>query len=422
MKRFLFTIIGLLIPVLSIAQQIQPPKYEANIEDITMTTQLFKLNTMQQRLKSISIDLYSSGSWTFSDSVKYTYSGTHNQADFTPFEIENFYLLPDFDNMLWLDFDGVLWTNYVQCEQTFDVNGYKQENLFSSWSGADWINYTRYLYEYNAAGQRLNQTIQIWTGVVFENAVHINYTYNANGLEEVNYFNWTGTDFEPSTRKVYAYNGYGQLEYYTQYYWTGLAWENDDRTVYYCDSEGQLEETLHQIWISPAWANNTMNTYTYNTDGFLIENIVLIWDGIAWQNYIRNTAYMDANNVILSTTRDWWDGMLWMDYYRFRFTYEDFDDGTVAVPETNISYAIKIFPNPTQRNVNVLLKSRGEAIGQLEIRDMYGQLVGNMEVALHLGENLLHIDLASMGISTGAYTLSIRTGSKTFVGKLLVTL
>jgi hypothetical protein len=43
-----------------------------------------------------------------------------------------------------------------------------------------------------------------------------------------------------------------------------------------------------------------------------------------------------------------------------------------------------------------------------------------MQVALHLGENLFQIDLQSMGVATGAYTLSIRTGSKTFVGKLLV--
>ena len=69
---------------------------------------------------------------------------------------------------------------------------------------------------------------------------------------------------------------------------------------------------------------------------------------------------------------------------------------------------------------NVLIKSRGDALGQLEIRDVYGQLVSSMQVALHLGENLFQVDLQSMGVATGAYTLSIRTGSKTFVGKLLV--
>jgi hypothetical protein len=117
--------IGLILPVLLFSQEVQPPKIEANIEEIAKTSQLFKFNTIQQRLKSISVDYYFGGVWSFTDSIKYTYSGTHDEGEFSFVDIEGFYLLPDYDNLTWLDFDGVLWANYIRCTQTFDVNGYK---------------------------------------------------------------------------------------------------------------------------------------------------------------------------------------------------------------------------------------------------------------------------------------------------------
>lgn len=420
MKRYLCMMIGLTLPVLLFSQDMQLPKWEANINEMVKTTQLFKTNTIQERLSSIAIDHYSGTNWIFGDSVKYTYSGTHDDAGLSPVDIEKFFTLPDFDNMLWLHFDGVIWANYLQCTQTFDANGYKMENVLAGWSGTDWINSMRYLYSFDSEGRMETQTIQVWSGVVFENATTIEFSYNTYGLEEVNYFNWTGINWEPGNRKVYAYNGNGQLEYFTQYSWTGTDWEYQSRTVYYYTTEGLLEEYLYQFWNISVWTNSSKSTFSYNADGFVVENIRLLWNGSSWENSERITVQLDANNVPEYSIQESWDGFIWVKYYRFRYTYEDYDDGTVAVPESDISYAIKIFPNPAHRNVNVLIKSRGDALGQLEIRDVYRQLVSSMQVALHLGENLFQIDLQSMGVATGAYTLSIRTGSKTFVGKLLV--
>lgn len=420
MKRTIYTIVGLLIPFMLFSQERQLPEFGANIEHaIKNTSAYYKTNVIEHRLKSISVDIYSGGIWTFTDSIVYTYSGVHDHADIDLMKLSNFMLAPEYDEMMWLDYDGVTWVNYAMGTQVFDAEGMVVENEFMVWSGTNWLKNVRYLFTWDAEGRMLQQTNQMWTGSVYENSSKYEYSYGPYGINEKMYYYWSGSTWNNGDKYIYTYNGFGELEYITKLYWDGVNWVNSVRTVYYYNADGLVEEELSQSY-TMGWVNSYRHLFTYNPSGFLTEELEQSWSGGVWENEYRHTAILGENNLPEYTMYEWWDGFVWIDYYRFRYTYEDFDDGTVAVPEMTISYAMKIFPNPAHRNVNVMVKSQVDAIAEMQLRDMTGQLIGRMNVYLNLGENIIPLDLQAMGVMSGEYIVSLRTGSKTFVGKLLV--
>ncbi len=420
MKRTLYTIVGLLIPFMLFSQERQLPEFGANIEQVIKKTPAnYKTDSLGYRLKSISVDYKSGGVWTFSDSILYTYSGVHDHGDIDQMMLNNFIIAPEFDELLWLDFDGLIWVNYAMGTQIFNAEGLAIENQFMIWSGTNWEKDVRYIYTWDAEGRLIQNTFQWWTGSVYENSSLNEYIYGPFGIDERIYYYWSGSDWTNADKDVYTYNGFGELEYITNYYWNGTDWVNDYRIVFYYNPDGLLEEELQQQY-GMGWVNSWRILYTYNASGFLLEELEQTWTGSTWEDAYRHTAILGVDNLPDYVMYEWWDGTVWQDYYRFRYTYEEFDDGTVAIPEMTISYAMKIFPNPAHRNVNVMVKSQVDAIAEMQLRDMTGQLIGRMNVPLNLGENIIPLDLQAMGVMSGEYIVSLRTGSKTFVGKLLV--
>ena len=335
-------------------------------------------------------------------------------------KLYNFMTAPDFSEFTWLEFDGVMWVNYGMGQQSFNAEELPIENEILFWTGTNWVNSSRYIYTWDIESRLTEQISQWWSSGVYENSYRYTYFYGPNGISESYYYYWSGGAWVDGDKYVYSYNGFGELEYTTRLYWNGTNYVNDHRTVFYYNPDGLVEEELYQNYNGFIWEDNDRTLYNYNPDGFLIEELVQWWNGTDWMNNYRYSAILGPNNMPDYTINEFWDGTVWQDYCRFRYTYEEYDDGTVAVPEYNISYAMKIFPNPAQRNVNILVKSQINSSGQLQIRDISGQLVGSMNVALNVGENLFQIDLEAIDLISGEYIISIRTNSKTFIGKLLV--
>ena len=129
---------------------------------------------------------------------------------------------------------------------------------------------------------------------------------------------------------------------------------------------------------------------------------------------LRQTATLSAGGLPESTLWEYWDGYLWLNYYRFIYRYEEYDDGTVAIEEDPVSWAMKIFPNPATDQMSILVRTGIDGYGNLHITDMYGQLVASLNVPLSTGDNLIHLNLDDLGMDAGQYMVVLRSGSKQF--------
>ena len=106
-----------------------------------------------------------------------------------------------------------------------------------------------------------------------------------------------------------------------------------------------------------------------------------------------------------------------INYYRIRQVEKDgnYDFSKTVAINTNISFEVKLFPNPAENSATVSLISEENTIYHYVINDMSGRLIsdGNIEAA----KGIFNAELDFHQLSDGVYVLSLRdaTGKKAFL-------
>lgn len=421
MKRRILVLAVLLIPAFAFTQQRQLiPEGITGTNEISNALKWERTNAPNERLTSFLMEFYNMGVWMASDSVLFEYTGSHghNQFDFIGFQ--NWYLEPDYSAMNWYNYSGTDWENVQQSFQTFDELDYRTSMQMNYWLSGSWEPSYRYLYSNDATGRIVESTFQFWDGSVFEDDHLIEYEYDGDLPFRETVYDWIGSMWEEYSQTVFNYGPDDRLEYVNFYYWMGIGWETDSRDIYSYNADNQLTSIVHQNYTGTDWEDYWKTELKYDAQGRHNQEIEYTWNGTEWLPYFRQTATLSAGGLPESTLWEYWDGYLWLNYYRFIYRYEEYDDGTVAIEEDPVSWAMKIFPNPATDQISILVRTGIDGYGNLHITDMYGQLVASLNVPLSTGDNLIHLNLDDLGMDAGQYMVVLRSGSKQFQAKFLV--
>ena len=143
-------------------------------------------------------------------------------------------------------------------------------------------------------------------------------------------------------------------------------------------------------------------------------------DGLDYQDIITSDHHFVAAGDTDAYREQDNDPMPGENFYRIRFTLAD---GELVFSERKILYfkeisAFEIFPNPTGRQVNLLMKKfRGKEVEVL-IFDGIGEQVYRQHIPA-VDDGILRIELDTM--NPGMYAVSVLHKGKTFTRRLVVT-
>ncbi len=170
---------------------------------------------------------------------------------------------------------------------------------------------------------------------------------------------------------------------------------------------------------STGWSAELFWTATFDKDlvSFAVQRSL---DGVAYQDIISYDHHFVAAGDTDAFREQDSDPMPGENFYRVRFTLAD---GEHVFSERRKLYfkevaAFEIFPNPTGRQVNLLMKKfRGK-----EVEIMIFDGVGNQVYSQHIpnvDDGMMRIELETM--YPGIYSVSVLHGGKTFTRRLVVT-
>ncbi|MCT4623494.1 MAG: PKD domain-containing protein [Schleiferiaceae bacterium] len=93
------------------------------------------------------------------------------------------------------------------------------------------------------------------------------------------------------------------------------------------------------------------------------------------------------------------------------------DPNTISIDEWQSIQEIKLFPNPTNSNLNIEFTSNRRARVKFEIVDLKGSIYSIGEGESQVGENTFQVDLSSL--SKGVYTLIIQDSENIYYEKII---
>ncbi|MBK8563328.1 MAG: T9SS type A sorting domain-containing protein [Saprospiraceae bacterium] len=170
---------------------------------------------------------------------------------------------------------------------------------------------------------------------------------------------------------------------------------------------------------STGWSAELFWTATFDQDlvAFAVQRS---FDGIDYQDIINYDRHFVAAGDTDAYREQDSDPLPGENFYRVRFILAD---GEQVFSERKKLYfkevaAFEIFPNPTGRQVNLLMKKfRGKEV-EVMIFDGVGNQVYQQHIA-NVDEGMLRIELETM--HPGIYSVSILHRGKTFTRRLVVT-
>ncbi len=170
---------------------------------------------------------------------------------------------------------------------------------------------------------------------------------------------------------------------------------------------------------STGWSAELYWTATFDDDlvSFAVQRS---FDGVDYQDIINYDRHFVAAGDTDAFREQDNDPMPGENFYRVRFVLSN---GEQVFSERRKLYfkevaAFEIFPNPTGRQVNLLMKKfRGKEV-EVMIFDGFGDQVYQQHIA-NVDEGMLRIELETM--HPGIYSVSVLHRGKTFTRRLVVT-
>jgi hypothetical protein len=202
-----------------------------------------------------------------------------------------------------------------------------------------------------------------------------------------------------------------------------------------CGNESALSPYHQSLFIQNSGANFIWNQYQIQGQSIPVSslfNYVVYRDDFSngsWQPIqtlsASSTAYTDPNFNIFQNIASWrvetnWTiscdpsrGVINTTRSNIRNIVSPVSDG---IDELSLS-GVSIFPNPTQNNFNIYIKSKEDTKINLEFYDVRGRQIMNTQRMLTSGRNTETFDISS--IAAGVYFVQVKVGEKVYRTKLV---
>jgi hypothetical protein len=191
-------------------------------------------------------------------------------------------------------------------------------------------------YKYVAGTSLISEALNEY----YDNGVYVNsyknvYTYNSSDLmtSRIEYM-WDGTQFEPSSKTVKAYDQYDNEIEYTYYYWDMNDWVigyGNKTSNTYTATGKILVSTISEFDINTAvWTPYYRMTNTYNASSYQTSVLYEMYDAGNWENMSKEEYTLNASGhwseiMIFNWdlhTNDWQEetkviGISWLDFDEF---------------------------------------------------------------------------------------------------------
>lgn len=364
--------------------------------------------------------------------------------------------------------NGSAWVNQNRYLYTFDANDNNTDVDYQTWNGSAWVPTGKITYAgYNSYNVPMSQLVQYYSGSTLLNLSKFDMTYLplSAKLQSKEQYNWdlTSSSWKKFERYYYNYNqdsisistrlipdannnwlaekrtvnNYNSFPFHltealfqqwdtaaTTPVWVNLAkdsvkynannlrdqflsfeaagsgWSPTRRVQYIYDINDKLID--YQIEVNNGgWINDQRFTYSY-TGNLVSEQLGYAGAGSSWVQNKRKQFLYDANDNNIFMQEDDYNGS-YTPYARDFYYYTDFTVGLNTFSSLDASW--QLAPNPAQSKFTILATTKNSFQAGIEIRDLQGRLLIQIQQPLHLGENAIHIDASVL--SNGNYLVTL---------------
>jgi hypothetical protein len=339
---------------------------------IVQTRDLFTYDDPDASFTSLLTEQYNSSSW---DPV-FQKIRTYNEDNTLNTDISQFY------NAGWMD----------QFKSEYDYNPPGTNTMITHYNAngvGGWLESQQDRLTYNGSGHNDVTERYMWNFVMsdWDESLRIEYTYAGDLLMKQEDFNWNLilTDWETSTHHTidYTYNG-NLLNDATEQSDLGSGLENTNRTEYFYIA-GKLDTETYKIWNTGAWVDDSELKYYYHPNGQI--------------NEIIYSSEPTTERSTLALTP------------QIKIVYNWI---TLGINSKNL-FKGKAYPNPFQNKLTISLKSELEGEGTLQMLDIHGKEISNIE----LRQGVKSIQINNPYLSKGLYFVHVTSGVEKSVFKVI---
>lgn len=219
--------------------------------------------------------------------VWHTADGEDFRTTYTYDEYE-YYLV---EELVEMKQDGA-WLNYSIITYEYDFSGNVFEALAMSADGnGGWEPEDLAVFSYEN-GELSEIIFQYWDGNEWVNDVKEVYTYNDN-VTTVLYWDWNGNNW--TSDELWTYTRTGNTIELVMQYMQGGAWQNDEKIIYMLDFDEHVTEIVYSDWTGTEFEIATRKVYNYE-EGVYVSVIEEDWLNGSWEpHYKCDYVYEDGN-------------------------------------------------------------------------------------------------------------------------------
>jgi len=165
--------------------------------------------------------------------------------------------------------------------------------------------------------------------------------------------------------------------------------------------------------ITTKWNTSTSSRDTICKTQYLLPGMVMAWANFSIPLTYVAAGFPDTCMIILASSNSTpaANSYLYVDNFAF--------SGAVGISENSVSEnMLSVYPNPSSNFVNVSFTLQNQSNVKLQLIDLTGKLVREMNPSAMKGENIVAMDLE--GIENGIYFLRLETGTSTETKKISV--
>jgi len=306
----------------------------------------------------------------------YVYATNWVYSDFFLFEYDPEYRHiirnETFDYNIPTNTTGLITAEYDNQNRLIQLNEY--------WPEGDSISHNAYISKYFIYGDAAISEAYLFINLGSENDnyFHTIYETDAQGriISSANYRS-------PDSLNWYA-TGRQNITYHASDTSTGQQYINNlartlDFSLYnyypYVLQKGKFTQLLNQEFVSNMWVNTYNYVCEYDENNQPVTNFSQSWGSGHWDNVSRDTYYYDVNgNLDYYDIYSFQQGQWTAQYHNVAF---DWDQYTANEDEVLPAITLKLtsYPNPFKQNVNITLQSKSNALVNMAVYNIKGQMI-----------------------------------------------
>jgi hypothetical protein len=270
------------------------------------------------------------------------------------------------------------WSPWLQINFFYDNNFNLITEEHSGWYSNQWAFQWKTEYTYDSTGTLILTFSYQFNNNQWELKSKTEYSYALSLLTLTERFDWTGGQWVPYQRKVYAYDSADFRILYEHFDWTGNQWTATYKYEYLNDMEGNLLESIVFIWNPGQWIIVNKWEYVLDTSFNLNDLLVPYWYKYGWYEFNTFSEFKTFKTMVLYYGLYFWYNNQWANVRDYTFYY--------SLQPTNIHEIDEstslIYPNPVS-DVMYFRLPQHDSEYDVNIYDIQGKNVMAAKTALN---------------------------------------